>query len=65
MYCIYIKNIFLLLFPISDACALASSIREMTAATQKMRTALWCALQMALAFQPMQAHDKNKMNDFP
>ncbi|XP_040187741.1 meiosis-specific coiled-coil domain-containing protein MEIOC isoform X2 [Rana temporaria] len=48
-----------------DACALASSIREMTAATQKMRTALWCSLQMALAFHPVQAHDKGKMNDFP
>ncbi|XP_077316218.1 meiosis-specific coiled-coil domain-containing protein MEIOC [Lithobates pipiens] len=41
-----------------DVCALASSIREMTAVTRKMRTALWCSLQMALAFHPVQAHDK-------
>ncbi|XP_073462497.1 meiosis-specific coiled-coil domain-containing protein MEIOC [Aquarana catesbeiana] len=41
-----------------NVCALASSIREMTVATRKTRTALWCSLQMALAFHPVQAHDE-------
>ncbi|XP_018410674.1 PREDICTED: meiosis-specific coiled-coil domain-containing protein MEIOC [Nanorana parkeri] len=41
-----------------DVCALANSIRELTVATRKVRTALWCALQMVLPFHPGKAHDK-------
>lgn len=35
-------------FSVVDVLALAAAIRELAASTRKARTALWCALQMAL-----------------
>lgn len=35
-------------FSVADVLALAAAIRELTASTRRARTALWCALQMAL-----------------
>lgn len=42
-----------------DVFALASSIKEMSVATRKARTALWCALQMTL---PKTAHTTGPMD---
>ncbi|XP_069488931.1 meiosis-specific coiled-coil domain-containing protein MEIOC [Ambystoma mexicanum] len=42
-----------------DVFALASSIKEMSVATRKARTALWCALQMTL---PKTAHSVGPMD---